>query len=361
MHFPKEDCEMNRRQFLKSLAAAGFTVGFGSLFSCKSMGSALSSEDQQLLHGFIIADAHAHPYQFYGSKVTDGTTPTIKMLQQVGMVACSFSAVGDNSRSGPPFRAALHQLSTVKKFEGNNQVKVIRKASDVPGSVGPGYAPGAIMAIEGGDALEGKIENLNQFYEYGVRLITVVHNRNNEIGYNQVSKEDGPLSKFGVHTIERMNELGMIIDVAHSRNRTLKEIRKVSSAPLIDSHTNPRPFGTTPAKPSRLRTWSELEVIADSGGVVCTWPLAYSGNQASRSTLNDWAKEIVEIKKRIGIEHVGLGTDGGGNLPRVVKGWRSITSLPRLVKVMEDAGLSREETAAYLGGNFLRLIKQCLG
>ncbi len=356
---------MNRREFLGLCIASGMTFSFSGLAACKSSKVSLSPEEKAQLNGLMIADAHAHPYQMHGGRANDESTPTIDMMRQVGMVACPFSAVGDMVKypgvPGRPYSHTLNQLKRVKGFEEKNKVKQIRKAKDIPSLIGLNDAPGAIMAIEGGDALEGKLDNLDKFYNYGVRMITVMHDHNNEIGFHQRSQSDGPLTPFGIQVVERMNELGMIIDVAHSKTQTLKSIKEVSAAPLIDSHTNPLPFGHKKSRPSRLRTWSEMEIVAKSGGVICTWPLAYTSEDAPRTTLRHWAEEIVEVKKRLGIEHVGLGTDGGGNLPQKVKGWKSVLSLPRLINVMREVGLSQDDIAAYVGGNFLRVLKQSLG
>jgi microsomal dipeptidase-like Zn-dependent dipeptidase len=59
-----------------------------------------------------------------------------------------------------------------------------------------------------------------------------------------------------------------------------------------------------------------MEWIAKTGGVVCTWPFAYVGKLSERTTLQHWAEEIAMMKSRLGIEHCGLGTDGGGNFLR---------------------------------------------
>ncbi len=355
---------MNRREFLGCCVAAGMNIGLGGLVSCLRSNVSFSQADNAKLSGMLIADAHAHPHQLHGSTRYDVTTPTIKTMKQVGMAASSFSAVGDmvkfGGMSGMPFNNTMNQLKKVRKFEEKKSVRLIRKASDVPLSIGPNDALGVVMAIEGGDALAGKIKNLHKFYEYGVRMITVMHNHNNEIGFNQRSQPDGPLTPFGIQVVGRMNELGMIIDVTHSKTQTLKSIGEVCAAPLIDSHTNPLPYGSEPSKPSRLRTWAEMELVAKTGGVICTWPMAYSGGSHPRSTLRHWAEEIAEIKKRLGIEHVGLGTDGGGGIPQTVKGWKTILSLPKLIGAMKEVGLSQEDIAAYVGGNFLRVLNQCL-
>ena len=216
------------------------------------------------------------------------------------------------------------------------------------------------MAIEGGDALEGKLTNLDAFHQEGVRLMTVVHDRDNEIGCNQRSGTDGSLTPFGVQVIERMNELGMVVDVAHTKTATLKGIAEVCAVPLVDSHTSPFLPGAERSGPRRLRTWPEMELVAKSGGVVCTWPLAYSGKNSERTTLRHWAEEIVHMKARLGIEHCGLGTDGGGGLPRFISGWESIASLPELISALRQAGLSEDDIAAFVGGNFLRVLGACL-
>jgi membrane dipeptidase len=322
----------------------------------------LSSADRAQLSGLRIADAHAHPYQFYDGSAYDESTPTIEMMKQMGMVASSFCAVGDlvkiRRMRRRPFYNTLNQLKTVIKFEEKKKVQIIRRASDVPISIGPDNSPGAIMAIEGGDCLEGRINHLDEFYKYGVRMISLLHFHNNEIGFRQRSQSDGPLKPFGIKVIERMNKLGIIVDVSHAKTQTLKGIAKITAAPLVDSHTSLHPSDYS-LKPTRLRTWEEMEIIAKTGGVICTWPLAYSKGDV-RTTFRDWAEEIIAMKKRLGIKHIGLGTDGGGKLPRRVKGWRSIMSLSRLIEAMRDVGLSQDDIADYVGGNFLRVVNKCL-
>jgi len=97
-------------------------------------------------------------------------------------------------------------------------------------------------------------------------------------------------------------------------------------------------------------------MVAKVGGVVCTWPLAYTG----RNTLDDWVKEIILMKTRLGIAHIGLGTDGGGRLPKTVKGYQNISDLPKLIKALTEAGLTQNEIQAYVGGNVERVVRACL-
>jgi microsomal dipeptidase-like Zn-dependent dipeptidase len=67
------------------------------------------------------------------------------------------------------------------------------------------------------------------------------------------------------------------------------------------------------------------------------------------------------MKRRLGMAHVGLGTDGGGSLPDLIEGYRDVRDLVRLVAAMQEVGFSHEEIAAYMGGNFHRVLKDCIG
>jgi membrane dipeptidase len=158
------------------------------------------------------------------------------------------------------------------------------------------------------------------------------------------------LTPFGQKVVERMNRLGMIIDAAHADTNTLRDITALTAKPVVDSHTDL----STQKKPfSRQRSWEEMEWVAKTNGLICTWPLSHS----RRTTLADWAKEIESIKSRLNIRHVGLGTDGGGHLPKTVEGYKDIGDIAKLARAMSGVGLDRSEIQAYLGENFERVIR----
>jgi microsomal dipeptidase-like Zn-dependent dipeptidase len=292
------------------------------------------------------------------------------------MVASSFSAVGDSiylspiqSRpSGTEYTQTKIQLEWwLKGIVKSGEVKLVLKASDVPDVIGPDIPPGAILSIEGGDPLEGNPDRVDEFYRLGVRMITLMHYRNNELGdiMKQWKNRDpepmhNGLTPDGRKVVERMQKVGMVVDVAHAHSHTLEQIAEMSSKPLVDSHTNPCPVEDS-SKCGRFRTWRDMEWVVKTGGVVCTWPLAYKKDDAIRKTFSDWAREILEMKKRLGMNHVGLGTDGGGHLPALIEGYRDVRDLAKLKIAMQDVGFSQEEIGAYMGGNFYRVLKSCIG
>lgn len=355
---------MDRREFLKKTAMYGTALAFGGrVFSYDDVTASAASD---VLSGVQIIDAHAHPDMDYTSWADHSSS--YQYMKNFNMTSF-FSAVGDSvfrsSRHGSsPFNYTKDQLNWwLNGIVKEKKVKLVLKSSDIPAGSGVDSVPGAILAIEGGDAFEGSLDKIEDFYKMGVRMTTLVHYKNNEIGDIMAvypNTDPGPyragLSDFGYKAIGKMEEIGMVVDVAHAAPATFRDILSVVTKPVIDSHTNPSP-GTRESW--RMRPWKEMELVARTGGVTCTWPIAYK--TLPRKTLNDWAKEILLMKQHLGIEHVGLGSDGGGYLTNLVEGYHDSRDLGKLAEVMLEVGLAQEDVASYMGGNVLRVLKTCIG
>lgn len=358
---------MNRRQFLKVLGLAPLALGAGRV-------PLFADTRKDPLRGLRIIDAHAHPDRLHLTRHEPDQSSTVAFMTEMGMAASVFAAVGDrvhlsNGRlPGPEHLQTMRQLDFWKDgIVRSGKVKLVLKSSDIRQSPKPGDVPGCILAIEGGDPLEGNPERVSEFYEYGVRLITLIHYSNNQLGdcmKNWTGLNPGPrnggLTQAGCRVVERMQQLGMVVDVAHADSRTLKRITEITRRPVLDSHGNPCAQADT-NRCGRFRTWKDMELIAKTGGVVCTWTWGMTQGRTTRETFRDWADEIVTMKKRLGMEHVGLGTDGGGGVPRFVRGYRDIRDLAHLVAAMQEAGFTHAEAAAYMGGNTYRVLEACIG
>jgi len=363
---------LNRRQFLKALGASTLALGFPDTLAWADTASAGSRKNP--LEGLRIIDAHAHPERYLSEGQRPENSSTVKFMTEMGMAASVFAAVGDrvylsgNRLPGTEYQNTMTQLDHWKNgVVKDGKAKLVRNVSDIPQDPAPGGVPGCILTIEGGDALAGHPDRVDEFYRHGVRMITLVHFSHNELGdcmQNPGSLESRPrnngLTAAGCRVVERMQELGMVVDVAHADSLTLEQIGEVTRRPVVDSHGNPCSLADT-RQCGRFRTWKDMEVVAKTGGVVCTWTWGMTRGKTRRETFRDWAREIMEMKKRIGMEHVGLGTDGGGGIPRFIQGYRDIRDLSRLVKAMQEAGFTREEIAAYMGGNTYRVLEACIG
>jgi len=160
----------------------------------------------------------------------------------------------------------------------------------------------AIMpALEGADALEGRIENLHEMYGLGLRLIQLVHFRANELGHIQTFPySPGGLTEFGRDVVRDANHLGIVIDLAHANNETIMDVLEVSRHPVIFSHGGVREF----TDHDRAVTDEEIRAIADKGGVIGIWPHGRHIETVERMV--DYIEHVIKVG---GTDHVGIGSD----------------------------------------------------
>jgi len=347
---------MNRRDFLRNIfkAAIGVALG-GMIHPMPSLASPMNGKS--LLGGMLIIDPHAHPDM--NPAYWKDHSASFRFMKEVGMAASCYSAIGDFWATSTGLSGSYHDIA-VKMIDywmntvvQKGQVKLVLKMSDIPL---PGTeTPGAIWGLEGGDALEGRADRVDEFYKLGVRIITIVRVHNNEIGDIMRPLPDldpgpysGGLTPKGCAVLDRMQELGIVVDVAHASTATLKDVVAYCKKPVLDSHTN---LCVTGNNCGRTRTWKEMEWIASTDGVVCSRPIS--------KTIRDWANELLEMKKRIGIEHVGIGTDGGGGF-QTVSGYNDVRDLVKLAEALTDVGFTREELTAFMGKNVYRVLGKYL-
>ncbi len=318
-----------------------------------------------------MIDAHAHPARILlPDPITlSSRAVAIEPLKEFGAVTTSFSAVGDvkkgndfYDRKAASYGQVIEQLDRAKgliEFVGG---RIVRTSSDIPKPSDPGNRIGALLAIEGADPLEKEPERIEDLYRYGVRIVTPMHYRINGFGDIMTARpKHNGLTKEGRPLIVRMQELGIVVDVAHAHVQTLRDIAEMAGKPLIDSHTG-LSYSSEPTG-GRSRTWKEMEMVVKTGGVVCTWLLAVKTRTVQRETFLDWAREIKAMKERFGIEHVGLGTDTGGYFKgtRLIEGYRNLLDLTKLADAMIEVGLTRTDIAAFLCGNLFRVLRECIG
>jgi microsomal dipeptidase-like Zn-dependent dipeptidase len=357
---------MKRREFLSRMMRYGLSAGALSALPAERLFA------QQFLPALAIPiiDAHAH-LPGYGPSDDEGHT--FEAIRSAKLAATAIAVMGDKKDpvgADSAYAHALEGINIVRGWEAAGLVRIVRRPSDIPLQPNPAGPIPAILAIEGGDAIGTQLDRLNLFYKLGVRMITLVHGTVSQSGDNAIGRDmrhyssppgpsDGGLTDFGRQVVGRMNRLGMVIDVAHASTRTLFDVADCTRAPIIDSHTSPLPPEVTTRGPGRLRLYSEMAAIVETGGIVGTWPLAYDGPQFDRVTFEDWVEEIRVFKTHFGMRHIGLGTDSGGGLPGWIEGWEGIGSVGLLRDAMHAGGLGPLEVSAFMGLNFLRVFTRC--
>ena len=214
---------------------------------------------------------------------------------------------------------------------------------------------GGILSLEGGEALEGSLANLRNFYRLGVRGLTLTWNNRNQLadGVGEGEQAQG-LSKFGLEVVEAMNQLGMFIDVSHLAEKGFWQVLKISKAPVIASHSNSR---TLCAHPRNL-TDIQIKALADQGGVIGVNFYPYFVKEpANEVDLVAVADQIEYLLKVGGTDSVGIGSDFDG-ISCVPKELEDISKIPRLIDELKKRKFSEAVIEKIIGGNFFRIIEE---
>lgn len=212
----------------------------------------------------------------------------------------------------------------------------------------------AVLAIEGGESLEGNIENLYKFYNYGVRMITLTWNNKNELGYGAKLNVNKGLTEFGKNVVIQMNKLGMIVDVSHLNERGFWDVFEISNKPFIASHSNVYNLCNT----KRNLTDEQIKAIYEKNGIIginfYPWFLSDDG----KADINTVVKHIDYILNMIGDDNIGLGTDFDG-IDITPSKLENVLCLSSLYDVLIKL-YGNNVTEKIMYGNFLKLFKQIL-
>jgi len=252
------------------------------------------------------------------------------------------------------------------------------------------------MGMENGSPIEGDLENLQHFYDRGIRYITLTHSLSNQISdssYDENRQWNG-VSEFGVAVIEQMNRLGIMIDVSHVSDDAFWQILELSQAPVIASHSSARYF-----TPGFERNMSDemIVALADKGGVIqINFGSTFISQKARdygdartaarkkyladnpglkeadiyRSFADIYAKQhgpmpyaslddvldhFDHVIDLVGVDSVGIGSDFDGVGDSLPNGLKDVSQYPNLVRGLLERDYSEQDVRKILGENLLRV------
>jgi len=164
---------------------------------------------------------------------------------------------------------------------------------------------GVIFGWQNASPIENDLDRLALFHRLGVRVIQLTYNERNLLGNGCWERTDEGLSNFGVDAVREMDRLRILIDLSHVGDKTTLEAIELSERPVACTHANARSFFRHP----RNKTNDALKLIAEKGGVVGATPWPPFLRRGFESTLEDYGDAIDDMVGRVGIDHVGIGTD----------------------------------------------------
>ncbi len=208
---------------------------------------------------------------------------------------------------------------------------------------------GVLFSAEGLQTLEGKRENLQKLYNAGMRMAGLVHFFDNELAGSMHGVEKGGLTDFGRTILRDMEEMGMIVDIAHSSHETVAEVLKMARRPVVSSHGGVQAVCGV----NRNLTDEEIKGVAATGGVI---GLGYWDGAMCDTDPATVAKAAKHVRDLVRIEHVALGSDFDG----AVTTRFDTSGIVHITQALMDVGFSEEEIRAAMGLNALRVIQQGL-
>lgn len=211
--------------------------------------------------------------------------------------------------------------------------------------------PALVLAIEGCDFLEGDLDRLDKMQARGVRSIQLTHYLVNECGDIQTAAPvHNGLTAIGAEAVRRMNRLGIIVDVAHCSEATVRDIADVATRPFICSHANLKEPGHPNGDHPRFLSPDYARMVVESGGIVGAWIAVLTEEK-----LPGMIRHMFRMIDALGVDHVGIGTD----MPAGVAATEmpNFSRHPELTAAMRDRGMTPEEIEKVSSGNWLRVLR----
>jgi microsomal dipeptidase-like Zn-dependent dipeptidase len=252
-----------------------------------------------------------------------------------------------------PKQRALYEAAKLHHFaqESGGQLVVIQSRPDLEKYLATrksGQVAG-FLGTEGAQPLEGKLENMDDLYAAGIRMMAPAHFTDTAIGGSAAGVGKGGLTELGREWVRRMEAKKMLIDLAHSSAATLRDVTAMATRPVIVSHTGVKGTCDNP----RNLSDDELRAVARTGGVIGIglWDTATCGVDAPAT-----ARAVRYAVSIVGIDHVAMGSDfdGAVTAPFDASGW------PLVTEALLQEGFSEKEIRQIMGENVVRVLMQVL-
>jgi membrane dipeptidase len=241
-----------------------------------------------------------------------------------------------------------------------------------------------IMGTESSGAIENELDRIDLLYGFGLRQMGLVYANSNTLGSGQNESSDAGLTVFGRRAVERMNKLGILIDVSHASDQSSRDAIEASSKPISITHAGARAVWPT----RRMKPDDVLKALAERGGVlgIEAAPHTTVSYEHRTHTIESVMDHFVYAVDLMGIEHVAFGPDGffgdhiglhhalsaGVDVSKLMNaGGEKYPQVPyvdgvenpgenfwNITRWLVKHGYSDSEIQAVLGGNIIRLLNE---
>jgi microsomal dipeptidase-like Zn-dependent dipeptidase len=220
------------------------------------------------------------------------------------------------------------------------------------------------------------LDRIDILYRLGVRRFDAIANFRGYLGDGCLERSDSGLSHYGLAFVERMNEVGMMIDTSHWGERSTLDAIESSKAPVLISHAGAR---SLVPKNRRLKSDELIQALAEKGGLIGVCGIPNYLAQTRRQGVKDMIDHVDYIVDLVGVDHVGIGTDivwghhaslgvhrhyithmGMEVAAEYMEGIESLEEWPNITRGLVSRGYSDREIEKIIGGNALRVMDEAI-
>lgn len=264
---------------------------------------------------------------------------------------------------GEALRITLSMAALLTRIEAQSEggLKICRSADDIRTAMQSG-AFASVFHIEGAEAIGANLDELYVLHQAGLRTLGPVWSRPNIFAYGvpfrfSSTPDIGPgLSDTGKALIRACNELKIMVDLSHMNEKGFWDIAAISDAPLVASHSNVH----TLCNHSRNVTEKQMDAIKETGGLMgINFGVSFlraDGQKITATPLSELVRHIDYIIKRIGVDHVALGSDFDGTTIPDALG--SAADLQLLIEELRKAGYDQETIDKIAYKNWIRVLEK---
>ncbi len=371
----------SRRKFITTVTGAGAAILTNPFSSW--LNDEIDPKIKAIVNKTIGIDTHNHIDAL--QKILELPTTKIDLFSEMkksGFSAICMTFAVDRpklTQPGEAYERFINGLDAMDDFLKKNKIVRSLNLADLK-SAHKNHTPTVIQSVEGGHFLEGKLERLEVAYSRGLRHLGLLHDAQPSVPIGDIYTDPpqfGGLTEFGAQVISECNRLGILIDLTHCSNDTINAALKISTKPIVISHTG---LDTQLGKNEnmakmmrpRLISSAQAKIVANSGGVIGVWThLAESPTE--------YVQNVRALVNVIGIEHVCIGTDtkmakpysedkknnaNGTNVNNERPGERTNDAWQNqkngfyyaIVAQMLKAGFTESDIAKFGGDNFCRVF-----
>jgi membrane dipeptidase len=369
--------QLDRRQFMA--LAAGIAA---SAAQADTRAAAPGPDGATLYRKSFVLDCNTMASIGAELCCSEETAPALKLMRESGVSAMK-TTLGASHGS---FEEAVADIAAaqdlVERFP-QSFIKVVR-AGDLDRAWHERKIA-LIFSFEAATMLEDKLERIDLFRNMGVRVMQLSYNHKSPFGYGCLDGDGDGLTELGRQAVERMNKLGVALDLSHSNSRTTADGIAASGRPPIISHAGCRAIYPHP----RNKEDRELKALADKGGVMGVYMLPFLTEDTRQPMLADYMAHLAHALDVCGEDHVGIGTDvpffqvgeedlkamqkdtadrqaagvaaPGENRPPYIPDLNSPRKLEKVAEALRRHGYGRRTTEKVLGLNFRRVFGEIWG